>query len=185
HEVKLGESSVVVSVMAGISLERLAEELGTTRVVRSIPSVAARVGASMTVWIGHSSLTPQERTNVQQLFEAMGEEIEVEEEATLDAAGVTGCIAGWLYHVLSLFEEQAEKLGFSPEQAQEIVRQMFIGAAKITEGDERSFTELRGSAASKGGVTESGIAVLSNRDLSGIMQEVFETALKRVRELGL
>lgn len=170
--------------MAGISLARLAEELGTTRVVRSMPSVAARVNASMTVWIGHPSLTPEERVRVRQLFEAMGQEIEVERETILDAAAVTGCIPGWLYHVLALFEEQAAKIGFSPQQAHEIVSQMFIGAAKVIEGDTATFAELRDSVASKGGVTESGKVVLSNRDLSGIMQEVFETALKRVRELG-
>lgn len=184
HHVALGEQSIVVSVMAGVPLARLVEELRTTRVVRSLPSLAAKVNESMTVWMPHPSLTPEERGKVQKLFDAIGDEIEVEREELLDAAAVTGCIPGWLYHTLALFEEEAQRIGFSPEQAQEIVHQMFLGAAEITEEEHRSFAAWRDAVASKGGVTIAGIATFSKRDFSGMMREVFDAALKRTRELG-
>ncbi len=184
HEVKLGETSIVVSVMAGISLERLARELGTTRVVRSLPSIAARVQESMTVWIAHPSLTDAERALVRELFDAMGEEVEVRLESMLDAAAIAGCLPGWLYQMLALFEGEAVRLGFSEEQAREVVRQSFIGAAKVIADDPRPFAELRDSVASRGGVTEAGIQVFEQRAFPDIIRAVVEAALKRTRELG-
>lgn len=183
-KVEIGTESIIVSIMAGVPLARLRELLGTDRVVRSMPNLAAAVSESMTVWFSDSSLTKEEKEEVRALFTAMGGELEVQSEEMIDAAGIiAGCSPGWFYNLLALLSEEAERLGFSSDQASLLVRQMFVGAAELARDGSRSFLELRDAVASRGGITEAGLKAFEGSDFQGLIRKVVDTAVKKSKEL--
>ncbi|MBI4232032.1 hypothetical protein HY605_02265, partial [Candidatus Peregrinibacteria bacterium] len=55
---------LAISIMAGVTLEKLALKLGTEKVVRTIPNLPLKVGMSLTPWISSKSLSPEEKTFV-------------------------------------------------------------------------------------------------------------------------
>lgn len=75
---------LVVSVMAGIPLSRLAGQLRTERVARALPNAAAEVGKSYTPWVASPAASEGDRSIVRRIFEACGSTDEVTSEADID-----------------------------------------------------------------------------------------------------
>lgn len=75
---------LVISLMAGVSMETLAAHTRAERIVRAMPNAAAEIGRSYTPWCCSEAVTPDDRAFVQALFESCGTTDEVETEAAID-----------------------------------------------------------------------------------------------------
>lgn len=75
---------LVISLMAGISMETLRARTGSKRVVRAMPNAAAEIRRSYTPWFCSDAVSGQERAFVQALFETCGKADEVASEAEID-----------------------------------------------------------------------------------------------------
>ncbi|MFC2473373.1 MAG: pyrroline-5-carboxylate reductase family protein, partial [Actinomyces sp.] len=72
---------LVVSIAAGVPLERLESMLpGGTRVVRTMPNMAASVGESMTALAPGSSASAEDLETVRTLMETIGRTVVLEEK---------------------------------------------------------------------------------------------------------
>ncbi|WP_353611903.1 MULTISPECIES: pyrroline-5-carboxylate reductase family protein [Comamonadaceae] len=76
---------LVVSLVAGVRIPTLRQLLGTSRVVRAMPNVAARVGHGMTGLLASPELEPDDRSTATSLAMAVGRCMWVNSEAQLDA----------------------------------------------------------------------------------------------------
>jgi pyrroline-5-carboxylate reductase len=89
--------------MAGISLQQLADQTHTARVVRVLPNVTAQIRKSYTPWVANAAATPDDRVIVARVFGACGACDEVGAESH-DA------VAQGLVAKLQGFEECGERL---------------------------------------------------------------------------
>jgi pyrroline-5-carboxylate reductase len=82
---------LVVSVMAGVSIEKIVRETQASRIVRALPNVAASVGCSYTPLFASKAVTHEDRGRVTRIFEACGICDEMASEEHLDyLTGLTG-----------------------------------------------------------------------------------------------
>src|SRR6185369_17707311 len=75
---------LAISIVAGASIESLADALGTAKVVRAMPNTPSQIGAGITAWTCTVAIGETERGHVREIFSALGKELFVETENMID-----------------------------------------------------------------------------------------------------
>ncbi|MBD0416992.1 pyrroline-5-carboxylate reductase family protein [Oryzicola mucosus] len=149
------EGRLVISVMAGISLETLKRRLNADRIVRAMPNAAAEIGRSYSPWVATGNVTASDRLFVSSLMAACGEEDEVGMEAHLDyLTGLSGSGPAFPALLASSMLSHAETAGIPSHVAEKAVRGVVCGASRLIDSDEfmpnstvESFLNYRGTTA--------------------------------------
>lgn len=81
-------------------------------------------------------------------------------------------------------QQAAESLGLKPEEANLLVVQTALGAAKLALESDDMPAELRQKVTSKGGTTEAALAKLNEGGLVELFAEALQAAADRSRELA-
>src|SRR5438067_3766917 len=63
---------LVLSIVAGASIEHLADELGTAKIVRAMPNTPSQIGAGITAWTCTQAVGETEREHVREIRGALG-----------------------------------------------------------------------------------------------------------------
>ena len=123
---------LVISFMAGVSVDTLIERTGSRRVIRAMPNAAAEIGQCYTPWFATEAVTAADKAFTQAMFEACGSADEVAGEADLDyLTGLVG--SGGAYPALLAEAMLAHALarGISPRVAENAVRGVVVGASQL------------------------------------------------------
>lgn len=124
--------SLVVSVMAGVSMGMLQSRLGTARVVRAMPNAAAEIGRSYTPWLAGADVTEQDRAFVRALFTSCGETDEVTTEDQIDyLTGLSGSGPAFPALLAAAMLAHAGARGLPPEIARRAVLGVICDASRL------------------------------------------------------
>lgn len=172
---------LVVSIMAGVGIQKIKSALGIEKVVRAMPNLGARVNKSMTVWTSEGVENKEEINN---LFLQIGQSLEVESEGMIDkATAVSGSGPGFFYYLINEWIKAVIELGFSEDQAKLLLFATIDGANAVLQSD-RDAEKLISQVASKGGTTETGLKILAEYKIKEMWNQVLQAAEKRVKELS-
>lgn len=177
---------VVLSIMAGVKIDSIQEQLGTLKVVRAMPNLPAQIGVGMTVFTSSNEVTRIELVTVQNLISATGKAIYVEDENMIDAAtAVSGSGPAYVFYFMEGLIKAAQELGFSKAESELLSYQTFRGAIELFNKFDFSCEEWIGKVMSKGGTTEAAFKLMnSNATQEKFMQGV-HGAYHRAKELSL
>lgn len=176
----LGEHSVVVSVVAGLAIERIR---GLTRapVVRLMPSLAVRFGTGLVV-AAVSADQEEALTRVRPTLEHLGELVQAPEALFGAATALVGSGPGLLALVAEGLEDGAVACGFSRGDAREMVAATIAGtAALLADGTDPS--DLRQRVSSPAGTTVAGLSVLERGAVRAHVADAVAAAARRASEL--
>ncbi len=181
-----GADTLVVSIAAGISLDRLTGGLGTQRVVRTMPNTPAQLGKGITGAVADAGVTGPDRELAEGLLEAAGKVIWLEEEPLLDAVtAVSGSGPAYVFHLVEAMAAAGETLGLPADKAMELARQTVVGAAALLEADASEAAQLRKNVTSPNGTTQAALEVLMGEPgLTALMTRAMTAARDRSEELG-
>ena len=181
----LSQDALVVSIMAGVRIDTLQSGLSHNRIVRSMPNTPAQVGQGMTVWTDTAAVTETDRAAAQAILEAMGEAIYVAEEHYLDmATGLSGSGPGFVYLLLEALIDAGVHVGFSRDQAQQMVLQTVAGSVELMRQSGFHPADLRNRVTSPAGTTAAGTLVLERAGVRAALIDAVDTAYRRSKELG-
>lgn len=171
----------VISILAGLTTEKISKALGNTIVVvRAMPNLGAKAGQSMTVICGKNKKT---LSFAQTLFAGCGE-VAVLPEKTLDlVTAISGSGPAYFFHLMELLEDFGVKQGLPRRVAAILAVQTGLGAALVAKGSPVSCGELRKMVTSKKGTTEAALKVLQNKKFRKIFHQALTAAMKRNRAL--
>ena len=123
---------LVVSVMAGVSIEAIAAGTGAARVIRAMSSPAAELGLAYSPWTAGPGVTAADRDIVSALFEGCGKTDEVPDEAQIAFfTGLTGPVPGLVAYYADCMVRSAVARGVEPRVADRAVRQLFLSSGRI------------------------------------------------------
>ena len=181
----LSQDALVVSIMAGVRIDTLQSGLGHDKIVRSMPNTPAQVGKGMTVWTDTAAVSETDRAAAQAILEAMGEAIYVAEEHYLDmATGLSGSGPGFVYFLLEALIDAGVHVGFSRDQAQQMVLQTVAGSVELMRQSGLHPADLRNRVTSPAGTTAAGTLVLERAGVRSALIDAVDTAYRRSKELG-
>ncbi|HLO73286.1 MAG TPA: pyrroline-5-carboxylate reductase [Flavobacterium sp.] len=187
NEIKsfLKPEHVVLSVMAGITIQTMQEALGVDKIVRSMPNIPTQIGEGMTVFCASQSVDRKELFIIQNLINTTGKSIYIEREDMLNAAtAVSGSGPAYVFYFMKSMIDAAISIGFTPSEAEFLVSQTFSGSVQLQNRSKLSNDEWIDKVASKGGTTEAALKIFSTFNLSKITNDAIFAANNRSEELG-
>ncbi len=179
--------AVFLSIAAGKTLKYFASHLGTAaRVVRAMPNTPAAVRQGITVACASQGVTAAQKKRCQDLLEAVGEALWVEDESLMDpVTALSGSGPAYVFLLVEAMAAAGAKLGLTPEMAMQLARATVSGSGELLKQSSEPAAQLRVNVTSPGGTTAEALKVLMAAD--GI-QPVFDKALaaasRRSKELA-
>lgn len=181
----LEPNQLVISIMAGVTLDTLEGKLGTSRVVRSMPNTPAQIGRGVTVWMAGQGLDAEDRRLTQEILAALGTEIEVNSEPTIDAAtAVHGSGPAYAFLVAEAWIDAAVAVGLDQDLATALVRETLLGSTELWIARNESPAALRHAVTSPGGTTAAALEVFEERGVRDAFMEAVSAAFRRSQELN-
>lgn len=184
RDICIATKPLIVTIAAGLPLALYEKQLPGVRVIRVMPNLAARVGKAISFIARGALARAADVKKASAIFARVGTVVVIDEARIDQATAVAGCGPGLLYHCMHEFVQAAQHLGFSLPRAEDLVKQMFVGSAELARISDKGFGVLADEVTSKKGMTESGRAVLSQRNTKKIFSDAVRAAYVRGREIA-
>lgn len=175
---------LILSLLAGTSIESIQKQLGTTQVIRLMPNTPAQVGEGASLMAFSSDIEPQWKELGLKMLKSLGVGVEVSEDQLNTATPYSGSGPAYFFLLTQLMMEDLETRGFHKEDARKLCEQTFIGAAELLKNSDESVEVLRQKVTSKGGVTHAAVESMLASGLAKTIHVAMDEALKRNTELG-
>lgn len=177
---------LLISIAAGIKVERLQEMAGGhARIIRTMPNTPSLLGLGMTGLYAPSGIEQADRDFAEQMMQAVGKTLWVAQESGINGViAAAGSAPAYFFLFMQGIAEEAEAMGFSPEQARLLVQQTALGAAAMVEQNpELSLQALREQVTSKGGTTAEAVKTFQEQGLKPLTSRAMQAAVTRAGEM--
>lgn len=181
-------STVVISLLAGQSIEHLSALLGGHDViVRTMPNTPAAIGLGMTALIASDGVSAAQKQDAGHLMLAVGETVWLDSQKQMDAVtAISGSGPAYVFYLAETMMSAGVSLGLSEEMALQLARQTIVGAATMMVQSDTSPSQLRRNVTSPNGTTEAALDVLmaETGGLGTLMRQATQAAALRNRQLA-
>ncbi|QQR99151.1 MAG: pyrroline-5-carboxylate reductase [Sphingobacteriales bacterium] len=178
-------NQIILSIMAGITIETISQQLGTTKIVRCMPNLPCQLGIGVTGFYADKSIDAEKAVEIKKLIECTGLAIQLKEESELHSiTAISGSGPAYVFYFMNAMIEQAKQFGYSEDEACNMVAQTFEGAVALYKANNLSCLEWINRVASKGGTTEAAISKFNQLKLDNTIQEGMQSALNRSVEMS-
>ncbi len=177
------KTSLVISVLAGCSLSRLAQVFTNLSIVRAMPNTPALVGAGMTCFAGNELVTLTQKEEVNRIFQAVGAVLEVPEKWMNVVTGLSGSGPGYMAVIAEALIDGAVMMGLPRSVAQVLTVQTILGSAQYLQATGMEPPLMKNQVTSPGGTTIAGIYALEYHGLRLALMEAVKAATLRSGEL--
>lgn len=173
--------AVLLSVIAGWDLERLAAAAPGVGLVRTMPNLAVRHGAGV-VAVATQGLDDARQAEALAVLAPLGAVVPLPERLFPAATALAGSGPGLVAVIAEGLEEGAVSAGLTRPQAREMVGAVLAGtAALLADGTDPSL--LRQRVSSPAGTTIAGVAVLERGAVRAHMADAVLAAARRASEI--
>jgi pyrroline-5-carboxylate reductase len=182
-----GKGAVFLSIAAGKPLKYFTGHLGAmAKVVRAMPNTPAAVRQGITVAIAGKGVSDAEKKRCQELLEAVGEALWVDDEALMDpVTALSGSGPAYVFLLVEAMAAAGARLGLTPEMAMQLARATVAGSGELLRQSAEPAAQLRANVTSPGGTTAEALKVLMADDgLQPVFDKALAAASRRSRELA-
>ncbi|MCC6955219.1 MAG: pyrroline-5-carboxylate reductase [Anaerolineales bacterium] len=179
--------ALVLSIVAGASVDQISRGLGHSLVVRSMPNTPAQIGEGITVWTASSGVSEQQRAMTRSILGALGDEIFLEEESYLDmATALSGTGPAYVFLFMEAMVDAGVHLGFPRRIAEQLVAQTVRGSVDYytQREDPVHLARLRNEVTSPGGTSAAALYYLEKAGFRTAISRAIWAAYERSQELG-
>lgn len=175
---------LIISIAAGKSVDEITSYFNADiAVVRVMPNINAKVGASMSAYCKNDNVTEEQEEFVKLVFGACGRITYIEEEQFSIFSAVAGCSPAYAYLYIDSLARAAVKHGMNKKTALEIAAQTVFGSAKlISESGEHPW-ELIDQVCSPGGTTIEGLLKLQDEGFESAVTKAVDAAFNKDKKI--
>lgn len=179
------ENQIILSIMAGITIQRIKEGLGVAKIIRAMPNLPAQIGVGMTAFTSTEAVSKNEEQWIQNLLQTTGKAIYVENEQLINAVtAISGSGPAYVYYFMDAMMKAASEMGLTASVAELLVEQTFAGALDLLKLNTDDCQTWIQKVSSKGGTTEAAISTFTAHHLDKAIIEGAKAAFNRAEELG-
>jgi pyrroline-5-carboxylate reductase len=182
----LPHSTMIISVAAGITLNRLQRIFAARPIIRAMPNMPASIGRGATVFIANTEVSDAARQQARTLLAATGMAEEVKEERALDAVtAVSGSGPAYVFLLAEAMAVAGVAEGLDPELARKLACETIAGAGELLRQRDCAPSVLRAEVTSAGGTTAAAMDVLMGAGgFAEMMRRAINSAARRSSQLG-
>jgi pyrroline-5-carboxylate reductase len=175
---------LLLSVLAGVTLQQLAEAFVGWPTIRAMPNTPATVGAGVTALAPGEGITPQQLDQAKQIFTSVGDVVEVPEYLMDAVTALSGSGPGYIALVVEALADGGVAAGLPRATAMQLALQTVKGTAELLQQSGLHPGVLKDRVTSPGGTTIAGVAQLEASGLRSALIEAVQAACNRSKELG-
>jgi pyrroline-5-carboxylate reductase len=181
----IASEALVLSIIAGATIQTISDRLNHAAVVRSMPNTPAQIGEGITVWTASPAVTPEQQETARQILEALGQQVFVEEESYLDmATALSGTGPAYVFLFMEAMIDAGVHMGFPRRIAEQLVMQTILGSVSYYEKNKAHPAQLRNQVTSPGGTTAQALYYLEKAGFRTALSRAIWAAYERSQELG-
>lgn len=186
---KIPPHALVLSIIAGAPIQKIAKGLEHSAIVRAMPNTPARIGRGITVWTASDSVTDPQKEQAGRILTAMGNEIFMEDEKFLDmATALSGTGPAYVFLFMEAMVDAGVHLGFPRRIAESLVVETVQGSVAYylnsSETRPMHLARMRNDVTSPGGTTAAALYFLEKAGFRTALSRAIWAAYERSQELG-
>ncbi len=172
----------VISIMAGVPVEKLATSLDVEKICRVMPNTPCMVMSGMSA-LCFVNYDEEEKAFPRSVFAGMGDVIELPESKFDAVTSVSGSGPAYVYMFIDGMIKGGVNGGLTFEEAKRLTLATMIGGARMIENSEKPIDELVDAVCSKGGTTIQAVTYYKNQKLTDIIAEGVDRCRARSIEM--
>jgi len=175
----------VISILAGVSTDRLESLLGTENpVVRAMPNTPCVVGEGMTVVCRGRYGSKSDLDRASRIFEAVGKCLPIDEIHINAVTALSGSGPAYQFLIMEALADAGVRVGLPRQLALTLVAQTALGAARMVLASGRHPASLRDDVTTPAGCTIGGLLMLEDGRIRSVLARAVEEATKISAHLG-
>ncbi|NEO84231.1 MAG: pyrroline-5-carboxylate reductase [Spirulina sp. SIO3F2] len=175
---------LLLSILAGVPLARLAAGFPDCPVIRAMPNTPAIVGAGTTAIAPGQQVTAEQLEQAKTIFGAVGTVVEVAESLMDAVTGVSGSGPAFVALMVESLSDGGVAAGLPRPIANNLAQQTVLGTAQLLVDSGLHPGQLKDRVTSPGGTTIAGVATLEQHGFRAAVIEAVQAAATRSQELG-
>lgn len=180
----ISPKSVIISMAAGVKLEKLKNWAPKARFVRMMPNVCAMIGEAMTAVVADETISAEEFKTAQEILSAAGK-VEVVPEKLMDCVtAVSGSGPAFVFMFIEALADAAVRCGMPRAQAYTYAAQTVYGSAGMVLETGKNPAVLKDMVCSPAGTTIEGVAALEENGFRNAVIKAVTAACDRSIALG-
>jgi len=177
-------NAVVISMAAGVKLEKLENWAPKARFVRMMPNVCAQIGQAMTAITYKDNIKAEEAATVKEILSSAGKVEQVPEKLMDCVTAVSGSGPAFVFMFIEALADAAVRCGMPRSQAYTYAAQTVYGSAGMVLENGQHPAVLKDMVCSPAGTTIEGVAALEKNNFRNAVIEAVTAACDRSISLG-
>ncbi|EJL73862.1 pyrroline-5-carboxylate reductase [Chryseobacterium populi] len=181
----LKENQMILSIMAGIKIQKIQKLLNHPLVVRAMPNSPTLLGMGITGYTSADGISFSQIINIERLLNSTGRSVYLEDEDLLDGVtALSGSGPAYFYYIIDAMIKAGIEMGIEENLSKLFVKQTMLGAYHLINNSDKNLEELISDVASKGGTTEAALKTFEDSHFKEILKNGILNAEKRAKELN-
>ena len=177
-------NAVVISMAAGVKLEKLENWAPKARFVRMMPNVCAQIGQAMIAITYNENIKAEETATVKEILSSAGKVEQVPEKLMDCVTAVSGSGPAFVFMFIEALADAAVRCGMPRSQAYTYAAQTVYGSAGMVLENGQHPAVLKDMVCSPAGTTIEGVAALEKNNFRNAVIEAVTAACDRSIALG-
>lgn len=179
--------TLIISIAVGKNLAYLADIFGSSQpLIRAMPNTPSQIGQGVTALCHNAHISPEQQQLTQQLMEAIGTSLWIDETQMDVVSALSGSGPAWLFLLTEAMAKAATDLGLPQDMAQDLARKTIEGSAALMQASPHlSPIALRKAVTSPKGTTHEAMEVLTGENgWQDIITKAMGASVRRAMEIS-
>ena len=181
-ELEKNKNNLLVSILAGVSLEKLIKKFPNHKCVRVVTNIPITIGKGLTGISWGDEITEDQKQFIKRLFENSSKIYEFPEDLLDIFLSLTSSGPAIIALIIEALSDGGLSGGLQKKLSEELVVEMILGTVSLIKETNLTTAELKNMVTSPGGTTISALRVLENRSLRSALIEAVVSASNRSKE---
>ncbi|MFO7567192.1 MAG: pyrroline-5-carboxylate reductase [Enhygromyxa sp.] len=180
---------LLISIAAGVTLDKLAVWLPDTALIRAMPNTPSLIGEGMTVVCrltdgSSNSANDEQMALARRIFESVGACLELEPKLMDAVTSLNGSGPAFVYVMLEAMADGGVMMGLPRDVALTIAAHVFRGAAAMVLDTDMHPAALKDQVTTPAGCTIAGILTMEDGRIRSVLARTIQEAAKVAAGLG-
>lgn len=180
----LAKSSLVISIVTGVTTSAMQERIPDNPIVRAITNTPCLVGEGMTALCCGPNASKTHLATARAIFESVGRVIELDESLCNAMTGLSASGPAYIYLVIEALADGGVNVGIPRNLALTIVAQTVLGAATMVNKTGLHPASLRDDVTTPAGCTIGALLTLEDGKIRSTLARAVKEAARIASQLG-
>ena len=176
------KDNLLVSILAGVSLDKLIQKFPNHRCVRVVTNIPITVGKGLTGIAWGEDISEDQKQFTKKLFKNSSKIYEFTEDYLDTFLALTSSGPAIIALIIEALSDGGLSGGLQKNLSEELVLEMILGTITLIKQKNLSTADLKNIVTSPGGTTISALRVLENKNLRSALIESIVSASNRSKE---